>query len=212
MEVGSFFLSSFAALFSVMDPIGAIPLFLALTAGAHKKRMRENVNTAIITVAVSMVIFFFIGTKILSFFGISLPAFKTSGGLLILFMAISMLNAEPRKTKQSPEEAEDAATRDSIAVVPLAIPMLMGPGAMSAIVLLSDKANTTSLRIELFLAMATVVAVTWVCLSLAQPLRIALGESGIRVATRVMGLIVAALAIQFMADGILELFPGLKGT
>lgn len=207
----SFFLHCFAGLLAVMDPLGVIPIYLSMTPGQTRDELRRNVTIATLTAAITLFLFAFTGNSILQFFGISLAAFKASGGILILLMAISMMEGQPRKAKASAADRAEAIEKDFIAIVPLGIPLLAGPGAISTVVLLSERA--VSFRGELFLVLGILgaILVTWICLRASEYIRRALGETGIRVATRVMGLIVAALAVQFIADGLLDLFPGLKG-
>jgi multiple antibiotic resistance protein len=145
--------------------------------------------------------------KILEFFGISLAGFQVGGGLLLLTSALSMLNAQPAEAKTNAEEMQDASARASIAVVPLTIPLLAGPATMSTVVIYAEKAKTflqlgTLVGYGLVIAMATAV-----CFSLAQPIARVLGKTGINVMTRLMGLILAALAVEVMTDGLQKLFP-----
>ncbi len=208
----TFFIHCFAGLVSVMDPIGAIPILLSVTANRSALETRRIVRTTVIASTVALLLFGLVGNAILDFFGISMPAFRASGGILILLMAISMMHGEPRRAKHTKEEEAEAAEKENVAVVPLAIPLLVGPGTMSTMVLLSDRADTLELDAVLVVAMLAAIVVTALCLLSSELLRRILGESGIRIASRVMGLILAAMAVQFIADGMLELFPGLAAS
>ena len=147
------------------------------------------------------------GLHILNFFGISLASFQVGGGLLLLTAALSMLNARPVETKTTTEEVEDAAARASIAVVPLTIPLLTGPATMSTVVIYAEKAKTFW-QLSTLVGYGVVIAlVTALCFSLAQPIARGLGKTGINVMTRLMGLILAALAVEVMSDGLVKLFP-----
>ncbi|MCC6547648.1 NAAT family transporter [Candidatus Sumerlaeota bacterium] len=205
-----FLLRATVSLISIIDPLGAIPLLLSLTRNRGAVEMKQIVRTTTIACAVALICFALAGSAILDFFHISVPAFRASGGILILLMAVQMMSGEVRRSKHTPEEEAEAAEKENIAVVPLAIPLLVGPGAMSTAVLLSKEANNWHLKASLLTAIAITVAVTWVSLRMSDLLRRVLGETGIRIATRVMGLILAAIAVQFIADGARDLFPILK--
>ncbi len=205
----TFFIHCFAGLISVMDPIGAIPILLSVTADRPARETRRIVRTTIVASGAALLLFALAGNAVLDFFGISMPAFQASGGILILLMAISMMHGQPGRAKHTPEEEAEAAEKENVAVVPLAIPLLVGPGTMSTVVLLSDRADTLELNAVLFVAMLAAVLVTALCLLSSGMMRRAMGESGIRIASRVMGLVLAAMAVQFIADGALGLFPGL---
>jgi multiple antibiotic resistance protein len=208
----TFFVNAYVGLLSILDPLGAIPILLSLTQSRGVAQTRRIVTTTIIACAVAVYTVAFFGSAILDFFGISMPAFRASGGILILLMAIQMMQGESRRAKHTPEEHAEAAERENIAVVPIAIPLLVGPGTMSTTVLLSHRAETMELQAVLIVAIAAVIATTWLCLSLSEVIRRLLGESGLRIASRIMGLLLAALAVQFIADGLRELFPGLVRT
>ena len=151
------------------------------------------------------------GLQILEFFGISLASFQVGGGMLLLTSALNMLNAQPAEAKTSSHELQDgvekAAMGASIAVVPLTIPLLTGPATMSTVVIYADKAKTV-LQMGTLVGYGVVVALaTALCFSLAQPIARVLGKTGINVMTRLMGLILAALAVEVMSDGLTKLFP-----
>ena len=156
-----------------------------------------------------------LGLQILEFFSISLQSFQVGGGLLLLISAMNMLNAQPAEAKSNTHEleegAEKAATGSSIAVVPLTIPLLTGPAAMSTVVIYADRAESVWQHAALVGYGVVIAAATFVCFSLADPIARVLGKTGINVMTRLMGLILAALAVEVMADGLGKLFPVLAG-
>jgi multiple antibiotic resistance protein len=195
------------ALFVIINPIGAIPLFITLTRDqpiAGRKRIARVTATA---VAVVLLLGVFLGDPLLQFFGISLPAFRVGGGILILMMAIAMLKGHQGEARHSPDD--DAEERESVAVVPLAIPMLSGPGAISTTIVYAHRAHTVWDYAFLVFAALLIAAVVWIALYLAEPIAKRLGRYGINVTTRVMGLILAAVAVEFIAGGIAQLFPKL---
>jgi multiple antibiotic resistance protein len=201
----------FAALVAVVNPIGAIPIFVSLTVSQSLKERRRTALLAAASAAMVLVLSLVTGEAILHFFGISIASFRVGGGILILLIAISMMHARVSPTKQTAEEAEDAADRDSVAVVPIGIPLLAGPGAISTVIL---NANRGSSIVHYFLLAGGVLSVSlivWGCLRSAPFLSSFLGKTGINIVTRIMGLIMAAIAIEFMANGLRELFPPLAG-
>jgi multiple antibiotic resistance protein len=154
-----------------------------------------------------------LGLQILAFFGISLASFQVGGGMLLLTSALSMLNAQPAEAKSNADEMQDAAERSaaraSIAVVPLTIPLLTGPATMSTVVIYADKAKSF-LQLGTLVGYGVVIALaTALCFFLAEPIARGLGKTGINVMTRLMGLILAALAVEVMSDGLVKLFPAL---
>jgi multiple antibiotic resistance protein len=163
--------------------------------------------TAFIVIAISALL----GLQILAFFGISLASFQVGGGLLLLTAALSMLNAQPAEARVNAEEVQDAETKAamgaSIAVVPLTIPLLTGPATMSTVVIYADKAKNL-MQLGTLVGYGVVIALaTALCFSLAQPIARVLGKTGINIMTRLMGLILAALVVEVMTDGLHKLFP-----
>jgi len=152
-----------------------------------------------------------IGLQILEFFGISLASFQVGGGMLLLTSALSMLNAQPAEAKTNEREVNDASARASIAVVPLTIPLLTGPATMSTVVIYADQAKTFFQHAALVGYGVVIALATAICFTLAEPIARFLGQTGINVMTRLMGLILAALSVEVMATGLVKLFPALLG-
>jgi len=150
------------------------------------------------------------GLQILAFFGISLASFQVGGGMLLM-SALSMLNAQPAEAKATRDEVGDAASRASIAVVPLTIPLLTGLATMSTVVIYADQAKTFWQHAALVGYGVVIAAATALCFTLAEPISRVLGKTGINVMTRLMGMILAALAVEVMASGLVRLFPALAG-
>jgi multiple antibiotic resistance protein len=150
------------------------------------------------------------GQPLLAFFGITIASFKVGGAILILLLAISMMHATPTGEKQTPEEAREAEDKESIAVVPLAIPLLSGPGAISTTIIYSTGRSSLS-HILLIIACCLLVSLaTWVALRAATPVSLWLGKTGVNIAIRLMGLLLAAVAVEIFTSGILVLLPGLR--
>jgi multiple antibiotic resistance protein len=207
MALLSSYLHVLAALFVIVNPIGAIPLFISYTRGQTAGERRIAARTTGIAVAVVLLVSIFFGDALLRFFGIGLPSFRVGGGILILLMAISMLNAQQGGARYTPEEGREGELKDNIAVVPLAIPILAGPGAISTTILYAHKAQSALDLIILASAALMVAAAVGTALHLADPIANRLGRTGINIATRIMGLILTAVAIEFIAEGLLQLFP-----
>ena len=195
------------SLLVVVNPIACVPFFIHYTEGLTRAQKAQTVRVAAFSCFVVIATCALLGLKVLEFFGISLASFQVGGGLLLMTSALSMLNAQPAEAKSTADEVQDAAARASIAVVPLTIPLLTGPASMSTVVIYAEKARTLS-QLGILLGYGVVIALaTWLALSLAQPIARALGKTGINVMTRLMGLILTALAVEVMSEGLHTLFP-----
>jgi len=200
-------LKPLVTLLALVNPLAIVPFFIHYTHDFSSAQRKRTIWIAAFTSFVVIAVCALLGLHILAFFGISLASFQVGGGMLLLTSALAMLNAQPAEAKSTAEEMHDAAARASIAVVPLTIPLLTGPATMSTVVIYADKAKT-------FWQMATLVGygvvialATAVCFSLANPIARGLGKTGINVMTRLMGLILAALSVEVMTDGLIKLFP-----
>jgi multiple antibiotic resistance protein len=200
------FLTAFMALFTITNPIGNIPLFLALTAKQSLKQQRQVVVVAAIAVMITLIISLFLGKAILSIFNIQLAAFELAGQAIIATLAWSMLRAQTSHQRHTPEEQAEATTKDSIAIVPLAIPILAGPGAMSTVISYASRANGSQDLLAVLAILAVTIAIA-VCLFFAPALQKLLGVTGMNVLTRVFGLLLLAISIGSAASALKELFP-----
>lgn len=193
---------------AVLDPFLAIPIFIGVTAGQEPAARRRLADAVTLTVFLVLAGAVFLGDAVLKLIGASLPAFQVGGGLVLLLMALSMLNAQAGEMRQTSAEAEELRAGEVSGVVPLAVPLLAGPGAISTSIIAGEAGGTTH-------KLALVGCIVLVCLLLWGVLRIAraVGErtsnTGLNVATRLLGLLLAAIAIETMADGLKGLFPGL---
>ncbi|VGO19938.1 YchE family NAAT transporter [Pontiella sulfatireligans] len=203
------YLKFLAAVVSVANPIGAIPIFITLTAGYTEREKQNTAQRTSLTFACVLILVLFAGESILSFFGISVASFKAGGGIIILLMAISMVHAKVSRVKQTVEEAEDAEDKKSIAIVPLCIPLLAGPGAMSTVIVYSHHGSSIAHRLLLAGGIVAVALCVWVCLVAAPYIAKFLGRTGMNVVTRIMGLVLAAIGVEFIAHGFAEMFTGL---
>ena len=199
----------FVAMLVIVNPLGIMPVFVAMTGSMSKDESKRCARIAAQTVAAVLAISLLLGEKVLEVFGISIASFKVGGSILILLSAIAMMQAMPSRDKQTPEEAEEAEAKASIAVVPLGIPLLAGPGAMSTIIIYASQKNTLLHNGAVLLTIVGVAVVTWIALRVATKAGASMSKTTINVATRIMGLLLAALAVEIFAGGIVELIPAL---
>ena len=200
-------------LLAIVNPIGVVPFFIHFTRNFTPAQRRKTARVAAITAFLVIAISALLGLQILEFFGISLASFQVGGGLLLLMSAIQMLNAQPAESKASDvdEGASRADAGASIAVVPLTIPLLTGPASISTVVIYAEKtANVWQLSVLVGYGLIIGLA-TWLSLSAAGKIGKVLGQTGINVMTRLMGLVLAAIAVEVMSDGLIKLFPALTG-
>jgi multiple antibiotic resistance protein len=200
-------------LLAVVNPLAIVPFFIHYTQGFSRAQRRRTVVTASFTAFVVIATSALLGLRILEFFSISLASFQVGGGMLLLVSSLNMLNAQPAEAKPHTTELEDGAQKAamgaSIAVVPLTIPLLTGPATISTVVIYAERAKTF-LQLSTLVGYGVVIALaTALCFALAEPIARVLGKTGINVMTRLMGLMLAALAVEVMAVGLLKLFPGL---
>lgn len=196
-------------IFAILNPFGTIPIYLSLMAGRTSHEMERTTFKASVAVAVILTIAVWAGDALLSFFGIGIPAFRIAGGLLVLLIAISMFGARTSPAQHTDAEQVEAEAKNDISVVPLAIPLLAGPGAISLAIVDANQAGNLADKLVFNLGILAVAGIVWVVLRMAEPIGKRLGTGGLNIATRVMGLILAAMAVQFIAEGMLVLFPGL---
>ncbi|MFN7220426.1 MAG: MarC family protein [Burkholderiales bacterium] len=205
----SAYLKILVALLVIVNPLGIIPVFVAMTADNTDLQRKHIARIAAQTVAVVLLVSALLGERVLEMFGISIPSFKVAGGILIMISAIAMMQASPAREKQTPEEAEEAIAKASIAVVPLGIPLLAGPGAMSTMVIYVSESRTL-VHLGAVLIIALLVAlIVWLALKIASRVGRYMSVTTVNVATRIMGLLLAALAVEIFAGGIVELIPAL---
>lgn len=199
----------FVAMIVIVNPLGIMPVFVAMTAAQTDLHRKLVARIAAITVLATLVISAVFGERLLEVFGISLASFKVGGAILILLNAIAMMQALPSRDKQTPEEAREAEDKASIAVVPLGIPLLAGPGAMSTIIIYASEKKVVWHLLAVCGAAIGVAAVTWIALRVAIRIGRRMSTTTVNVATRIMGLLLAALAVEIFSSGIVELIPAL---
>ena len=198
-------------LLAIVNPLAIVPFFIHYTQGFSDKQKRRTVMISALSAFSVIAASALFGLQILEFFSISLASFQVGGGMLLLTSALAMLNAQPAEAKTTQAEMDDASARASIAVVPLTIPLLTGPATMSTVVIYAERAQTFWQHAALVGYGLVIALATMVCFTLAEPIERVLGKTGINVMTRLMGLILAALSVEVMANGLVKLFPALAG-
>jgi multiple antibiotic resistance protein len=193
---------------AVVDPFLAVPFFLQFTRADDLTQRAKLARVIAVTVFVVLACATFGGESLLLLIGASLPAFRVAGGLVLLLMALAMLNAQVGGVRQSKAEADELQTGDVSGIVPLAFPLLAGPGAISTSIIAAERGGLTH-QLGVIGCIGLVCLVSWVVLSRAHAIADRLSLSGLNIATRILGLLLAAMAVQTMAEGLKDLFPGL---
>jgi multiple antibiotic resistance protein len=206
-----FVVTAFATVFAIVNPIGNIPFFYAVTEGyTHEDKRRVAVKTCLVT-AVVLFTFALFGQWIFSIYGITIPSFRIAGGVLLFTIAFSMLQGQRSKTKLTDEEKRDALEKDSVGIVPLGIPMFAGPGAITTVmILISDASSSPDATFELVaisLAILLTVVISFLTLTHSDRIFNLMGRSGAMAFSRIMGLLLAAVAVNFILRGIAQAIP-----
>ena len=201
------------ALLAIVNPIGVIPFFIHFTQGFTREQRHNTARVAAIAAFVVIAVSALAGLKIIEFFGISLASFQVGGGLLLLMSAVQMLHAQPAEARRDDlhEGSDKADAGASIAIVPLTIPLLTGPATISTMIIYADKTRHWW-QLGVLVGYGVVIGLAvWLAFRLSGKIAQVLGQTGINVMTRLMGLLLAALAVEVMSDGLLKLFPVLSG-
>jgi len=208
-ELLSFSLLSLSAIFFVVDPMGVVPIFVAMTQGDSEEKRRRMARRASLTAFAVLTVFAVAGTVIFRLLGVTLGAFKVAGGILLLLTSIEMLRAQQVRTRIIPEEEQEGAEKDDVAIFPLAIPLLAGPGAIATVTALMGRAGRTLFMVPVVFSIVVTCVASYAMLRAATPISRFLGVTGLNVMNRVIGLIIGALAVQFIFDGLKDSFPRL---
>jgi multiple antibiotic resistance protein len=202
------------ALLAIVNPIGVIPFFIHFTQGFDRPQRQRTIRIAAFSAFCVIAVSALAGLQIIEFFGISLASFQVGGGMLLLVSALQMLNAQPAESRKDDlSEGHDKADAGaSIAIVPLTIPLLTGPATISTMVIYAEKTRHWW-QLGVLVGYGVVIGLAvWLAFSLSGRIARVLGKTGINVMTRLMGLILAALAVEVMSDGLIKLFPVLAGN
>jgi multiple antibiotic resistance protein len=204
-------LIALSAIFVVVDPFAAVPFFLAMTSDQSAAQRRETARRAAIGAWLILTSFGLLGALLFRLLGISIPAFKLAGGILLLLIAIDMIRTAPSPTRITPPEVEAGQVKDDVAIVPLAMPLLAGPGSIATVIVLMGRVHPKQWwnGLPVLVAIGVVAIVTFLTLAAATRVERALSRTGMNILERVAGMLLAAIALQFMIDGAGEAFPGL---
>jgi multiple antibiotic resistance protein len=194
-----------SSIFFLVDPFAAIPAFLAITAGADRQRRRRMARRGALTCFIVLMTFALAGKLIFRMFGINLPAFEIAGGVILLLIGIDMIEAKRSPTQELSDETAEATAKDDAGIVPLGIPMLAGPGAISSVMILVGQALKFWELMVVLGAISLTAWISYLILNGADRVRRIMGETGIRILVRIMGLLLVALAVQFFVNGLTDL-------
>jgi multiple antibiotic resistance protein len=200
-ELLSFALVALSAVFFVVDPVGVVPIFIAMTEGDSPEKIRETARRATLVASGLLIFFTLFGTLVFKVMSVSLGAFKVAGGIVLLITALDMLRARQSETRTSPEEAHEATEKEDVAIVPLALPLLAGPGAIATVMVLMSRASGVVSVVAVLVSVVVTMAASYFLLRGASLVQRVLGQSGVAIFQRVMGLLLAAIAVQFIAEG-----------
>jgi multiple antibiotic resistance protein len=200
----AFGLLAITSLLAIINPLSAVPIYLALTAEYDSARRRQTLQRAVVTAILVLIAFTALGSWIMRLYGITTPAFRIAGGIIFLGIGADMLQARRSGVKTTPEEeVEVAGGRDDIGIIPLGLPTLAGPGAITTVVTLNAQAGVSPVRLaSIYVAIVVVMAISWAALAVAPMLLRRFGQTGLNVMTRIMGLLVMVVGVQFMIDGV----------
>jgi multiple antibiotic resistance protein len=208
MEAWSEYSRFLIALFAILTPFAAIPIFLGMTEGRTRDQRNGIAQSAVLTVATVLISSVFLGDAVLTVLGTSLASFRVGGGIVLLLIALSLLNASVSAVKHTEQEADEAGQRSAIGVVPLGLPLLAGPGSISAVIIEAQRGHGWEHFAILVGCILAVCAGLLATLRLAVPIGNKLGQTGLNIMNRLTGLLLAAVAVEIIAAGLRALFPG----
>src|ERR1700675_4348498 len=199
-----FALLAVTSVFFLVDPFTVIPMFVAVTEDSSESERRQVARRAAWTCAIVLCSFALAGSLIFKMFGITLPAFKIAGGIILMRIGLDMLQARQSSTKVTPEETQEGTTKADASIIPLGMPMLAGPGAISTVMVLVGESHTVWQHGIVYATILLTSFISYLILAGADRVRRYLGETGIRILSRLMGLLLVALAVQFVANGLTD--------
>lgn len=208
-ELAAFALLCVSSLLAMINPISAAPMYLALTAGYAPAQRRRTLRSAVLTAFSVLLAFALLGGAIFQLFGITIDAFRIAGGIIFFGIGMDMLQAKRARGKTTEEEEQEGRTKTDVGVTPLGIPMITGPGAITTVMVLMTQANTRMHVAIVFGAVALVLFISYLTLLASPRLVRVFGQTGLNVMTRIMGLLVAVIGVQFVIDGVRPVLTGI---
>jgi len=197
-----FFILCFSSLFTLINPIGIVPIFIAMTDEYNKKERDVIAFKSVLFAFFILILFGVLGEFIFSFYNITIHGFRIAGGILLLKISFDMIESKRSRTRTTPMEEKAAEEKNEIAYTPLAIPLIAGPGSIASIMILSSESSHWNHKITLFFALGTVLLITFLTLKLSKYLTKTFGRAGLRIMQRIMGLILMVISIEFILKGI----------
>ncbi|AEH23164.1 multiple antibiotic resistance (MarC)-related protein [Thermodesulfobacterium geofontis OPF15] len=204
METG-FLIKSFLTLFTIIDPIGGVPFFLSISAGYSEEERKKIALRASLTACLTLLFFLWIGKYLLSFFQISVSSFRIAGGILLFLISMEMLFGKTTQVKTTEKETLKVKEKEDVSIVPLGIPYLAGPGAITTTIILGET-STLHTKLGLSLIIFLVLLITYLIFSYSSKISKLLGELGTKAIVRILGLILASIAIEYITTGLKEIF------
>ena len=204
-DFAQFALVTFTSILFLVDPIAVVPTFIAITQGETVDQRRATARRACVAATILLIVFAVAGNLIFRAFGITLPAFRIAGGAILWLVAMDMLRGE-RRTQESAAEIDEGRLKEDVAFTPLAMPMLAGPGAISTVMVLAAQARTPARAAVVYISIVLTLLISWIMLRVSDRVMSRFGQTGIRVTMRIMGLLLAAVAVQFVITGVREAF------
>lgn len=197
-----FFITAFISLFAIIDAIGNAPMFLSITPRSTPAERIRMSGKAAVAVFIILFIFAVLGNRIFQFFGITMDAFRIAGGLILLKISLDMVEAKSLRTRHTPEEDQEGMAKEDVAVIPLAMPMLSGPGAISTVIVLTAQATSSVLMTALLFAIGLNAGLVYLILRSSSRVVALFKETGMRILTRILGIVLASIAVQFILTGL----------
>lgn len=201
-DYGAFAALAFSSLLAIINPLSAIPIYLAVTGAYEPAARRRTVRTAVTTAFLVLVVFALFGSEILGFFGITTYAFKIAGGIIFFGIGWDMLHARRSSVKTTEAEELESVEKTSVGIIPLGLPTLAGPGAITTVIALMGQSEAVAQKLVVYGALVAVLIVCWIILAAAPLVLRTLGQTGLNVMTRIMGLLVTVVGVQFVLDGL----------
>jgi len=208
-EVLGFATFAFTSLLAIVNPVGAVPMYVAMTATYDSAHRRATLRRAILTAFAMLVAFSTLGTWILRFFGITTQAFQIAGGIIFFGIGWEMLRAQ--RARVSPEEESEGVEKEDVGIVPLGMPLLAGPGSITTVITLNAQAESVLEHAAIYIAIALVLGIAWATLTAAPAVTRRMGSTGMNVLTRIMGLIVMVIGAQFVINGVTTVLRAVFG-
>ena len=197
-----FFVFCLTTLFTLINPIGILPIVLSITEGSNNKEYYKIITKAILFSLIILMLFAFMGRLIFSFYGITIHAFKIAGGILFLRIGINMLEAKISRTKSTPKESQEAINNNDMALTTIGIPIIAGPGAITSVMILASETTLFFHKIIFYLNIFLTLLITFILLIIGKRITEKLGTTGLRVIERIMGMILMVVAVQFIIEGL----------